>query len=169
MDFVFSKPRSHKVNQFDSSLHEYNVEYRSPIHRVIIIASAIICATRGRGLSGRSFSAIILPKNLSRSFSSSRTHASRGRSSSTSCARRWTMTSTCRNGRERRGRRAPNIYSADLVRGSRRYCSMDVCVCAVAHSRTQSHTRRVQGVPGNDHHAISAFCNLRTEASDSAS
>lgn len=33
--------------------------------------------------------------------------------------------------------------------------------------RTQSQSvRRVQGVPGNDHHAISAFRNLRTEASD---
>lgn len=35
--------------------------------------------------------------------------------------------------------------------------------------RTQSRlVRCVQGVPGNDHHAISAFRNLRTEASDVA-
>jgi len=36
-------------------------------------------------------------------------------------------------------------------------------VCA---HRIQS--RPVQGVPGNDHHAILAFRNLRTEASDAA-
>jgi len=47
-------------------------EYRSPVRHVIIIASVIICAARGRGRC--SFSAIILPKNLSRSSSSPRTH-----------------------------------------------------------------------------------------------
>lgn len=56
------------------------------------------------------------------------------------------MTSTCRNGRERRGRRAPNIYSADLVRGSRRYCGTGVCVCAAAHNRGLYGARTGYGV-----------------------
>lgn len=96
-------------------------------------------------------SAIILPKNLSRAPPLLLTHgahigtAGLARSSSTSCTRRWTMTSTCRNGQRAAGqRRAPNICSADLVRGSRRYCGtacaracvyVSMCVYAVrAHN-----------------------------------
>lgn len=81
-------------------------------------------------------------KSLARAYQ--RRATSRGRSSSTSCARRWTMTSTCRNGREWRGgqRRAPpNICSADLVCGSRRYCGTGVRACerACRYMRARAH------------------------------
>jgi len=93
--------------------------------------------------------------------------ASRGRSSSTSCARRWTMTSTCRNSGERRGQRRapPNICSSDLVCGSRRYCGTGVRVLRVCryacNTRTLPAARTPRVYQENDHRAISAFRGSR--------
>lgn len=126
-------------------------------------------------------SAIILPKNLSRAppllLTSSPTVRTSVRRRGRLGRRRlpvpaggqWPALAAM--ARERRGRDALlNICSADLVRGSRRYCGtacaracvyVSMCVyTARAHNLASPILQYILGEPGNDHHAISIFRNL---------